>query len=115
MAKKTLNNVGIEARKNFKGRIYTDNDNDSYSAEHDRARTHDDDLHPHGKGTPDKPYLYTKDGGGSYDKVGRQGAGEGRAALRLNEFSPNNSYEENHPQIDEDLKGQFYVRNNFLS
>jgi len=114
MAEKTLNEIGIEKRKNFKGNEYSNNsDSENYSAEHENAKSHDDNQHPHGKGTPDKKYLYTKDGGGSYDKFGRIGAGEGRQSLRFNQYGKDKSYEDNHPQIDESIKGQFYTKNNF--
>lgn len=118
MADKTLSEIAIDARKNFKGNNYSNNVDEMYSAEHEDAKTHDDEQHPLGKGTPGKGdargyRVYTEDGGGSYDKFGRIGAGEGRKSMRLNSYTKEYSYAENHPEVDESIKGQFVTKNRF--
>lgn len=98
-----------------------------YSSEHEDARTHDDETHPYGKGTgksvmaavrdltaPKTQINYknidTSDGGGSYDKFGRNGLGGRERLLLINEYKKDNMYTKDSVDIDTTVRGQFFTR-----
>lgn len=105
-----------------------------YSENHDRAKTHDDENHPHGKGTgvpmtyavrdltaPKTQMNYknmkTDDGGGSYDKFGTKGVeaafqgDSGRAFMsHINYYTKENAYGQDSVNIDTSVRGQFIVK-----
>ena len=122
----TLEKKGIERRKVEILRNDYEIDN-QYSFEHDDALTHEDEAHPMGKGTGEgghgytlpnpnlSPYIIdrsnfnTQDGGGSYDKYGRNGVG-GRYKLQgINIYGPNNEYGRESVEVDMNIIGQYLV------
>ena len=84
-----------------------------YSEEHDKAKTHDDETHPLGKGTGhgghthttpnrnapktkiDRTQFDTENGGGSHDIYGYNNAGGRINSLRINIYNSENQYNEN--------------------
>lgn len=127
-----LDNEAREYRDEKVGKYdkYTRETNE-YSGDNDAALTHDDDSHPHGKGTgydmqytqrnlsAPKDYINhgnvrTDKGGGSYDKFGTKGVDgafqgdSGREfANRINIYNKENSYGKDSVDIDTKVKGQF--------
>lgn len=101
--------------------------NNEYSSEHEDALTHDDETHPFGKGTGEgghkysipnanlSPYMMdysnfnTQDGGGSYDKYGRNGIGGRRKLQSINLYGPDNEYGKDSVSISSDIIGQYVV------
>lgn len=98
-----------------------------YNAEHENAKTHNDEEHPHGKGTgtstmaavrdlsaPKTQISYknidTKNGGGSYDKFGRNGVGGRYAGELINIYNKENQYTKDSVDIDTSVRGQFFTR-----
>lgn len=106
---------GLLSKYNF----YQKGEETEYSTEHEDAKSHNDENHPWGKGTPDfigeaytvpdhsrskteiKEYsLHTQDNiedgettaGGSYDKYGRNGKGGREYLKRINIYNKNNEY-----------------------
>lgn len=103
-----------------------------YDENSDDARHHDDDKHPHGKGTgramgyaikdesaPKTHFNYTNvdtrsEAGGSYDIYGTKGVegafqgDAGRNFLKqINEYSPENAYGKDSVTIDTSVRGQY--------
>lgn len=103
-----------------------------YDENNDSALHHNDDKHPHGKGTgksmgyvkrdvnaPKTKFDYSavdsrSEAGGSYDIYGTQdveGAFKGESGRnflkRINEFSPENEYGPNSVNIDTSVRGQY--------
>ena len=100
-----------------------------YSAEHEDAKSHDDENHPLGKGTGNgghgysvpnpnasktqiKPQLDTTKGGGSYDIYGRPSVGGGRnRLLAINIYNQNESYGPDSVDTSANvLEGQYVVK-----
>lgn len=103
-----------------------------YNEDSEDARHHDDDKHPHGKGTgramgyaikneaaPKTFFDYStvdtrSEAGGSYDIYGAkgvEGAFQGDAgrnfAKKINEYSPENAYGKDSVTIDTSVRGQY--------
>jgi len=102
-----------------------------YDGDNDSALSHDDENHPHGKGTgksmgyairnldaPKTQINYsnvdTKNGGGSYDIYGTKGVSKayqgdsGRKYLqRINIYNPDNAYGKDSVDVDTSVRGQF--------
>lgn len=91
---------------------YQQKEGKQYNDEHDNALTHDDELHPLGKGTKsgghthtipnrkapktiDYSQFNTEKGGGSYDIFGRDEAGGRKRSQMINIYSPDRQYNEN--------------------
>ena len=91
---------------------YQKNEEKQYNEEHDTALTHDDELHPLGKGTKsgghthitpnrkapkaiDYSQFNTENGGGSYDIFGRDEAGGRKRSQMINIYGPDRQYNEN--------------------
>ena len=112
MAKQSrLEQDALEIRKNtLIKNDYMKGEKGEYGAEHEDAKTHNDEIHPHVKGSghgghthvvpnPNKSktaiersQIDTENGGGSYDKFGRNGMG-GRIRLQsINIYGPDNQY-----------------------
>ena len=73
-----------------------------YSSDHEDAKTHNDELHPWGKGT---------DGGGSYDKFGRNGIGGRQYLSTINIYNSTNAYGPNSVDTTENVsEGQYIVK-----
>ena len=105
-----------------------------YSKDNDSARSHNDESHPHGKGTgTDMSYavrntdapktqinysnVKTDDAGGSYDRFGTKGVqgafqgDSGRAFLeKVNIYGKDNAYGQDSVDIDTSVRGQFIVK-----
>ena len=102
---------------------------DEYSIDSEDAKTHEDEKHPHGKGTShgghthtvpnakkskvaiDRSQIDTENGGGSYDKFGRNNM-SGRYRLQsINIYGPENEYGVNSIDTSKNIEdGQFVVR-----
>lgn len=80
-----------------------------YNEKHSNALSHDDENHPLGKGTGSGGHTYsipnsnksktmyeyqidTQNGGGSYDKFGRNGVGGRQRSQIINLYSPDKAY-----------------------
>ena len=87
-------------------------DGKQYDYEHDSAKTHDDELHPLGKGTGSGGHTHvtpnrnapktinytqfnTEIGGGSYDIYGANNVGGRRYSQNINLYGPDRQYNEN--------------------
>ena len=99
-----------------------------YSSEHEDAKTHNDELHPWGKGTDGNGPVYvlpnanasktqykkgidTTDGGGSYDKFGRNGIGGRQYLSTINIYNSTNAYGPNSVDTTENMsEGQYIVK-----
>lgn len=100
-----------------------------YSADHEDAKAHNDELHPLGKGTGSGGHTYsipnpnasktqikrqidTENGGGSYDIYGRPSVGGGRnRLLAINLYSKEEAY--GFDSVDTSanvLEGQYVVK-----
>lgn len=122
-----LEKIGIE-RRNIEATRNDYNKNNAYSAQHDTARTHDDNFHPLGKGTghgghthstPDYslgknryiPQFDTENAGGSYDKYGYKGIGGRQFLSTINIYNPTNQYGENYVDTSANVAdGQYQVK-----
>ena len=102
-----------------------------YSDSHDLAKTHDDQHHPLGKGTGEGGHTYTipdgkksktaidrsqfntENGGGSYDKFGKNSTG-GRSFLqRINLYGPDKEYGVDSISCEENINdGQVVIGTN---
>lgn len=98
---------------------------DPYSAEHDTALTHDDDKHEKGKGTGegghtfsvpgsgsktaiDRSQFNTEDGGGSFDKFGRNNTGGRKWLQTIGLYGPDRQYGTNSIRTDANIAdGQY--------
>ena len=123
---------GIDYRENnIPGKNKYLTEINEYDGNNEDALSHDDQEHPHGKGTgkamgyairnidaPKTQFNYsnvdTRNGGGSYDKYGTKGVEKafqgdsGREFLKkINEYSPENEYGKDSVDVDTRVKGQF--------
>jgi len=119
-----LEKKGIE-RRNIESKRNDYVVNDPYSESHEDAKTHDDENHPQGKGTGKSlthtiphqyqsttmivPQLDTEDGGGSFDKFGRNGIGGRNYLKNINIYNENNQYSKDSVEISSEIEGQYYV------
>lgn len=102
---------------------------EEYSETSDKAKTHDDEHHPHGKGTGhgghtfttpdakksktmiDHSQFDTTNGGGSYDKFGRNGVGGRFRMETINIYGPEHSYGVDSVDTTKNIEdGQFVNR-----
>lgn len=124
-----LEQEGIDVRKEKLLRNDFMRDVNEYDANNDAAKTHDDENHPWGKGTGSGGHGYTipgqsksktkfdysqfntTNGGGSYDKYGRNNVG-GRERLQLiNLYGPENEYGENSVDTSKNIEdGQVIIK-----
>lgn len=121
-----LEQGGIERRKIEEIRNdYTEKN--IYSYENEDAKTHNDEQHPLGKGTGEGGHTYslpdhsaspkiisyknfnTFNGGGSYDKFGRNGVGGRNKLQMINIYGPENEYSKDKISIGQDIVGQYVV------
>lgn len=130
-----LEQEGIKIRKETIIKNDFNNKTDVYNEEHDKTRSHNDELHPHGKGTGhpghthtipnryasktaiDKTQFDTENGGGSYDifgygKVGGKNKAGGRNFSKsINLYSSERQYNENSVDTSKNVEdGQWVNR-----
>lgn len=124
-----LEQEGIDLRKEalLKNFYQAGNVETEYSEQHEDTKTHTDESHPWGKGTPEfgseaylvpdhsksrtqyKPLMNTEDAGGSYDRFGRNGIGGRNFLTGINIYGPTNEYGEEKidTSINVDEYGQY--------
>lgn len=102
---------------------------EEYSAQNEKAITHDDEKHPHGKGTNhgghthmvpdakksktaiDYSQIDTANGGGSFDKFGRNNVGGRNRMQMINIYGPDRQYGIDSIDTGKNIEeGQFVVR-----
>ena len=128
-----LDKEGIEYRSTrIPGKNKYVDEINPYDENSDDARHHDDEFHPHGKGTgksmgyavrdltaPKTRFNYSNvdtrsEAGGSYDIYGAKGVegafqgDAGREFLKkINEYNPENAYGKDSVNIDTSVRGQY--------
>lgn len=124
-----LEQEGIDARKEKLLRNDFQREVNEYDANNDAAKSHDDDAHPWGKGTGGSGHGYlipgqvksknkfdysqfnTQDGGGSYDKYGRNNIGGRYRSQMINLYGPENEYCENSIDTSKNIEdGQVIIK-----
>lgn len=123
MSQKTKNNnqsrleqEGIQIRKETIIKNEFNGKNNVYDEQSEKAKSHNDELHPHGKGTGhgghthlvpnkntsktsiDRSQIDTENGGGSYDIFGRENSGGRNRSKMINLY--NSGYQYNEDSID---------------
>lgn len=101
-----------------------------YNENHDSAKTHNDELHPLGKGTGHGGHTHTKpnrnasktmidrsqfdtnNGGGSYDIYGMNNAGGRIRSQMINLYGPENQYNEDSIDTSKNIEDGQWVNKN---
>ena len=125
-----LEQEGLNIRKELLTKNDFNRTTDVYSEEHDKSKTHNDELHPLGKGTGhgghthtvpnrklsktaiDRSQFDTENGGGSYDIYGYNNAGGRTRLLSINLYNANKQYNENSIDTTSNIEDGQWVNNN---
>lgn len=122
-----LEQEGIQARKEQTIKNDFSKNGEIYNEENDLALSHDDELHPLGKGSGhgghthvvpnrrasktaiDRSQFDTERGGGSYDIFGMNDAGGRKRSTMINLYSANYQYNENSIDTSKNIEDGQWV------
>lgn len=126
-----LEQEGISKRKETIIKNDFSSKTEPYSDSHELARTHDDQNHPLGKGTGEGGHTYTipdgrksktaidrsqfntENGGGSFDKFGRNNSGGRNFLQKISLYGPDKQYGPDSIVCDENINdGQVVIDTN---